>query len=105
MSQRLQSPLVQLQSAIDQRVQQESEYAAQFLQGPPESELALRANLQQMDDQHQVWQAAVAEQHQAAIDQINQTIDDQLADLHAEHQTEFNTIEATRTSEREEVEA
>lgn len=105
MSQRLQSPLVQLQSAIDQRVHQESEYATQFLQGPTESEQALRASLQQVDDQHQVWLAAVAEQHQTAIDQINQAIDDQLADLHAEHQTEFNTIEAARTSEREEIEA
>ena len=105
MTQRLQSPLLQLQSAIDQRVQHEADYATQFLQGPTESEQALRAALQQIDEQHQTWLTSVTEQHQATADQINQTFDDQLADLHAGHQTEFNAIEATRTSEREEIEA
>ncbi len=105
MSQRLQSPLNQLQSAINQRVHQESDYAVQFLQGPSESEQTQRATLQQIDEQHQAWLTAVAEQHQATANQINQGIDEQLADLHAQHQSEFNSIEAARNAEKDEVES
>ncbi len=105
MSQRLQTPLIQLQSAIEQRVEQEADYAARFLQGSSETEKSLAAALKLVNDQYQSWLDSVTEQQQLAAAQINHDIDDQLTDLQGEQQSESGEIERARTAEREEVES
>ena len=104
MSHRLQIPLIQLQSAIDQRVNLETEYAERFLRGPSETEKSLAAALKQVNDQYQTWLDSVTEQEQLAATQIHQSIDDQLIDLQGQHQSESGVIEQARTAERDEVE-
>ena len=96
MSQRLQTPLIQLQSAIDQRVEQEADYAARFLRGSSETEQSLAAALKLVIDQYQTWLDSVTEQQQLAASQINQEVDDQLVDLQGEHQSESGEIERAR---------
>ena len=105
MSQRLQTPLIQLQSAIDQRVEQEADYASRFLRGSSEAENSLAAALKLVNDQYQSWLDSVTEQQQLAAAQINQEVDDQLTDLQGEHQSESGEIERARNAEREEVES
>ena len=105
MSHRLQTPLIQLQSAIDQRVGLEADYASRFLRGSSETEQALAAALKHVHDQYQTWLDSFTEQHQLAVSQIHQSIDDQLTDLQGQHQSECGEIERARTVEKDEVEA
>lgn len=104
MSHRLQTPLIQLQSAIDQRVAQEADYAERFLRGPSETEKSLAVALKHVNDQYQTWLDSVTEQHQLAVSQIHQDTNDQLTDLQGQHQSEASEIERTRTVEKDEVE-
>jgi DNA segregation ATPase FtsK/SpoIIIE, S-DNA-T family len=105
MSHRLQTPLIHLQSAIDQRVAQEADYAERFLRGPSETENSLAAALKRVNDQYQTWLDSVTEQQQLAASQIHQSIDDQLIDFQGQHQSELGEIERARTAEVDEVEA
>ena len=104
MSKRLQSPLIQLQSAIEQRVDQEADYAARFLGGASETEKSLVWALQQVDDQHRVWLQSITEQHALAASEINQTIDDHLINAQSERQMESGEIERACDVEKDEIE-
>ena len=104
MSHRLQTPLIQLQSAIDQRVHHEADYAERFLRGPSENEQSLVAALKHVNDQYQTWLDSVAEQQHLAVTQIQQDTNDQLTDLQGQHQSESGEVERARTFEKDEVE-
>lgn len=105
MSDQLQSPLIQLQGAIQQRVQQEAEFAARFLQGPNEAEQTLATSLKQVEEQRRTWLEGLEEHHQQMAAQIRGEIDDQSIEAEGLFQSESGQINRDRDAERDDVES
>ena len=105
MSDKLQTPLIQLQGAIDQRVQQEAEFAARYLQGTSDAEKALVAAIKQIQDQRQTWLDGLDQHYQQAAAAVTSEIDDQLIDAEGQFQAETGDISRARDAERDEVES
>jgi S-DNA-T family DNA segregation ATPase FtsK/SpoIIIE len=105
MSDQLQTPLIQLQGAIDQRVQQESDFTARFLQGPSDAEKSLVAAIRQIEGQRQTWLDGLDQHYQQAAAQVNDEINDQLIDAEGQFQSETGEISRVLDAERDEVES
>ena len=105
MSEKLQTPLIQLQGAIDQRVQQEAEFAARFLQGTSDEEKALSAAIKLLQDQRQTWLDGLEQHYQQAASSVTDEINDLLIDAEGQFQAATGDIARARDAERDEVES
>ncbi len=105
MSNRLQGPLIQLQSSIGERTRQEADYAGRFLQGPSETERSLISALQQTNEQYQTWVQSITDHQQQVTAQINDTVNDQRTEAQGLYQSGLAEIERDRNAERDEIEA
>ena len=105
MSDKLQTPLIQLQGAIDQRVQQEAEFAARFLQGTSDDEKALSAAIKLLQDQRQTWLDGLDQHYQQAASVVADEINDLLIDAEGQFQAASGDMARARDAERDEVES
>lgn len=105
MSDRLQEPLLRLQSAINLRTRAEVDYAERFQRGPTDEEQTLIVTLRQLDQQFQDWEQSLTEQATLTAEQIQQTAADQLHEADSRHHSERFDIDQQRDAERDDVES